>query len=224
MISRTYNAQFLTLDFRLLDNADFCVLMRSASFSVYLQLRRYVWRGTARRHPLARVNELLRAGYLASAVPRETLARKLGIRQVANVSRHLGELERLGVVRKVRTGRLNAYVLGTWEDRSLAGDGSYVIETFYLEQRYGAEPFGQPRLDDLPPGLESGEVPLAATSEVPAGGTSEVSLKGTSEVSRKARNNRERNREANTYGRGPRSVFEPVDTTERDDDVLYVED
>lgn len=220
MNSRTYNAQFITLDFRLLDDAGFCAFMRSAAFAVYLQLRRYVWRGTNRRHPLEKVNELLRSGYLASAVPRETLARKLGIRQVTNVSRHLAELERLGVVRKVRTGRLNAYVLGTWEDRSLAGDGSYVIETFYLEQTYGAEPFEQPRLDDLPPGLERDDVPLRVTSEVSLRSTSDVRSRGASEVPRKARNNKERNREANT--RRPRSAFEPVDGKERDDDALYV--
>lgn len=84
-----------------------------------------------------------------------------------------------------------------------------------LEQIFGAEPFDQPRLDDLPPGLERDDVPLR--------GASDVSLRGTSEVPQKARNNRERNREANTRGRRPRNVFEPVETKERGDDVLYVE-
>ena len=46
--------------------------------------------------------------------------------------------KKVEVVHRIRTGRQNVYVLGTWEDRSLAGNGSYVVETFFLEQLFGA--------------------------------------------------------------------------------------
>lgn len=149
MNSTTYNAQFLTIDFRLLDDPAFCKFMRSAAFPVYMLLRRYVWRGTKRKHPVDKVNELYRDGFLVAALPREMLAKKLELRNVASVSRHLAELEKLNVIRTVKTGRQNVYMLGTWEDRSLARDGSYVIEIFLLEQRHGAELYDQPRHGDV---------------------------------------------------------------------------
>ena len=68
MSSRSFNAQFVTTDFRLLDDPRYCAFMRSAAYATYMVLRRYVWRGVGRRHPIARVDELFGRGHLVSAV------------------------------------------------------------------------------------------------------------------------------------------------------------
>ena len=47
------------------------------------------------------------------------------------------KLERYGVVKRIRTGRQNIYVLGEWYDYSEAQDGSKRLEWFYLEQKFG---------------------------------------------------------------------------------------
>lgn len=133
-----YNAQFFRLDLRLLDSEEFLAFMRTPAFAVYFQLARYVWRGRA-PHPIERVNQLFAEGYLVAAVDRETIASKLGLNQPTHVSRLLSELEKLRVIERVRTGRQSVYVLGRWEDRSFAGDRSYVVEIFYLHQRFGPD-------------------------------------------------------------------------------------
>lgn len=213
-MSRTYNSQFLLIDFRLLDDPRYCAFMRSPAFPVYMLLRRYVWRSAARPHPFRQVNELYRDGFLAAAVPREVLGEKLGVRGLPSISRHIAELEALGVIRKVKTGRQNVYVLGTWEDRSAAGDGRYVEETFFLDQLFGPEPFAPPAMSDVAPGLSS-EPPAGARSPEwdseeawrraaaemgigDADGSAEVSLRRPSEVSKTLPMNREGNREENT--------------------------
>ena len=230
MTTTVYNAQFLTLDFRLLDHPGFNTFMRTAAFGVYLQLRRYVWRGRDKRHPLARVNELYREGKLVAAVSRELLARKVGIAELSHVSRHLTDLVERGVVRRERTGRQNAYVLGTWEDRSLARDGSYKVELFYLERAFGADDYGQVRIGEVPPDMPGADVSVSDTSDVSVSDTSDVSFATpiNKEINKKKKEpRRARVREAPDCGGARirfRSPFEPIDDKERPDDVLVVED
>jgi hypothetical protein len=134
-----YNAQFLAIDFRMLDNPEFGAFMKTSAFAVYLQLRRYIWRSRKKRHHLPKVNELYQAGYLVAAVEQSFLAEKLGIRETSHISRHISDLCRMGILRRVSTGRQSIYILGKWEDRSVQQDGSYVIELFLLEQHFGVE-------------------------------------------------------------------------------------
>ena len=242
MTTTVYNAQFLTLDFRLLDDPGFCHFMRSPAFAVYLQLRRYVWRGRDRRHPVARVNELYREGKLVASVPRQTLAGKLFIAELSHISRHLSVLESLEVIKKHPTGRQNAYELGTWEDRSRARDGSCLVELFYLEQQYGADRLGQLRPGELPPGLTGSDVSQTPPSDVSqtTRRNSDVSQTPHSDMSQTTRQNKETNKKKKerelTRARGSarareapqeirfRSPFEPIDDKERPDDVLVFED
>lgn len=216
MISASYNAQYLTLDFRLLDDPSFCAFMRSPAFALYMVLRRYVWRGTTRRHPLEKVNQLRGQGFLVSALSRAVLARKLGISEVSHISRYLAELVSRGLIEKVRTGRLNAFVLGTWEDRSHAGDGSYLQEMFFLEQRHGAD--GEDSASSDMSRRDTSRIDMSSRD------ISDVSPGGRPEVSKSTHNNREENnpkKKPMAMGDPP---FEPVDRKERIDDVLYVED
>ena len=137
-----YNAQFYRLDLRLLDDREFVELMKAPAFAVYLQLVRYVWRSRT-PHAIERVNRLRSEGQLVAAVEREVIASKLGV-QASYVSRLLKDLEAGGLVRRIRTGRQSVFVLGEWEDRSFAGDGSYIVEIFFLHQRFGAD--GKPQI------------------------------------------------------------------------------
>jgi hypothetical protein len=61
----------------------------------------------------------------------------LHLNDLTRVSKQLTKLERYGVVKRIRTGRQNIYVLGEWYDYSEAKDGSKRLEWFYLEQKFG---------------------------------------------------------------------------------------
>ena len=180
MTSPVFNAQFLQLDFRVLDHPEFGVFMKTTAFAVYLQLRRYIWR-SHKPHPVSRVSELRREGKLVCAVERSFLARKLGIREEAHISRHITSLSELGAIQVVRTGRQNVYVLGSWEDRSLAQDGSYLIEIFFLDQLFGADRRPQIQVESQ----SAGQVSETDTSQVSPIDTSaaQVSASDTAPVS-----------------------------------------
>ncbi len=169
MTTTAYNAQFLQLDFRLLDNDDFLAFLRSSASAVYLLLLRHIWRGR-REHPIALVNELRRAGFLVAAVDRERIAARLRIGDKRYVSRLLGQLEKQGLVERKRTGRQSVFVLGSWEDRSFSRDGSFIDETLFLYRCFGPDGGGGSRA----------EVDSQSTSEVDKTSTSEVDKMSTS--------------------------------------------
>ncbi|HTG33302.1 MAG TPA: hypothetical protein VLB76_10255 [Thermoanaerobaculia bacterium] len=185
MNTPVYNAQFLTIDFRMLDNRAFGEFMKTTAFAVYLQIRRYIWRSRTRRHPIAQVNELLEKGNLVATVERSYLAEKLGIKEERHISRHISELCRMGVIQRISTGRQNIYILGNWEDRSVQRDGSYVIELFLLEQHFGVEHRPQIIATEGHAAALPEEVPMSNTSEVSFTDTSQVSPKKSSRVSAK---------------------------------------
>src|SRR5215210_4778286 len=191
MNTPTYNGQFLTIDFRMLDNPAFGEFMKTTAFAVYLQLRRYIWRSRVRRHPISQVNELFEQGHLVATAERSFLAKKLGIKEERHISRHITDLCRMGVVKRISTGRQNIYVLGRWEDRSVQQDGSYVIELFLLEQHFGVEkrPQINPQegtMAESPEDASTESIPgvsLTDTSGVPPSDTPEVSPVRTPRVS-----------------------------------------
>ena len=176
-----YNAQFYRLDLRLLDDRAFVELMKSPEFAVYLQLVRYVWR-SRQPHPIERVNRLRSEGLLVAAVEREVIATKVGV-QPSYVSRLVKDLEAQGLLRRIRTGRQSVFVLGEWEDRSFNGDGSYIVEIFFLQQRFGAD--GRPQIRTGEASGESDEVDSPSISDVDSKSDRprEVDSRSTSEVS-----------------------------------------
>lgn len=182
MNTPNFNAQFLMIDFRMLDNPSFGEFMKTTGFAVYLQLRRYIWRSRSRRHPISQVNELLEQGYLVATVERSFLAKKLGIKEERHISRHITDLCRMGVIKRISTGRQNIYVLGRWEDRSVQQDGSYVIELFLLEQHFGVEKRPQINPQEGTMAEPSEDASLEGTSGVSVSDTSDVPPRDTPAV------------------------------------------
>jgi len=71
------------------------------------------------------------------SISNEKIASLLHLHDLTRVSKQLTKLERYGVVKRIRTGRQNIYVLGEWYDYSEGKDGSKRLEWFYLEQKFG---------------------------------------------------------------------------------------
>ncbi len=175
MSTTAYNSQFLQLDFRLIDDPAFLAFLRSSASAVYLLLVRHIWRGR-RPHRVPLVNDLRRQGHLVASVRRETIASRLALTDQRSVSRLLRRLEKTGLVERRQTGRETVYVLGTWEDKSFARDGSFIDETLFLYRRFG--PDGK--------GGSKAEVAETATSEVAETATPEVAETATPEVAEMA--------------------------------------
>lgn len=131
-VNAHFNSQFVMIDFELLDNPEFMRFVGSTAFSVYLMLRRYVWRSEEREHS-AGLHLLYARGLLSSSVSVATLAEKIGISD-RSIKEATTRLERLGVVQSRVTGRQKIYTLGEWMDISEKKDGRVRKEWFYLER------------------------------------------------------------------------------------------
>jgi len=128
-----FNRQFILIDFRLLEDRRFLKFLGSSEFATYLVLRRNVWR--SRQPHFMGLDQLYeRQRKLACSLTREKIAEVTGV-ALDNISRHLSALEKRGVMRRMRTGRQSVFVLGEWID--VKGDGSYRVEWFYMEGKYG---------------------------------------------------------------------------------------
>jgi DNA-binding transcriptional ArsR family regulator len=171
MSNINFNRQFILIDFRLLEAEGFLDFIGSSEFATYLVLRRNIWR-SSERHYMGLHDVYLREQLLACSLERKKVSEVTGV-DPDNISRHLSKLAERKVIRRRRTGRQNIYVLGEWVD--VNGDGSYKLEWFYLDGRYGVTKA------DLTEGVRS---ELSETSGLNRPGASD--------------NNREVNREENT--------------------------
>jgi hypothetical protein len=179
-MNRNFNRQFVLIDFELLDDARFIEFMKTAEFATYMLLRRYIWRGGEKKPHFLGLEELYeQKRLLVCSVTNQAIADRLQLEDVTRVSKHLSKLEDSRVLRRIRTGRQNIYVLGEWVDYSSEQDGSRRLEWFYLEQRYGLTQ------SDLAQKAKSDLAPDAGQS-----------------WREKPNNNREENREENTVGNG----------------------
>jgi len=166
-MNSNFNRQFLMLDFALLDDAQFIAFMNTAEFGTYLILRRYIWRGGALKPHFMGLHTLYeQERLLVSALSREKLAAKLGLKDLTRISKQLTKLEEVGVVRRIRTGRESIYVLGEWLDYSEEQNSAKRLEWFYLDQKFG---------------LKQTEEKAATTQSV------DVAQKATSDVAQSAR-------------------------------------
>ena len=131
-VSARFNSQFVMIDFELLDNPQFMRFVGSAAFSVYLLLRRHVWRSEQCEHS-AGLHVLYRQRLLTCSVSTATLAEKVGVsgRWIKDATTRL---ESMGIVSSRVTGREKVYCLGEWVDISEKKDGSVRKEWFYLER------------------------------------------------------------------------------------------
>jgi len=135
-MNENFNRQFLLLDFEWIDDPRFLDFVTKAQFATFLILMRYIWRG--REHRLGLHNLYWKERKLASAVGREKIASKLGLKDETRVSKHLTALQESGVIQLMRTGRENIFILGEWVDISEQQDKSKRKEWFYIERVFGA--------------------------------------------------------------------------------------
>lgn len=139
-VNAHFNSQFVMIDFELLDTPEFMRFVGSSTFSVYLLLRRYVWRSIDRPHS-AGLHDLYSSGHLSSSVAVATLAIKMGM-SVRSIKEATARLEELGIVQSRATGREKIYLLGEWVDISEQKDRSVRKEWFYLERVFTARGAG----------------------------------------------------------------------------------
>jgi len=132
------NRQFILLDFELIDDPRFLDFVSAAEFGTYLILRRFIWRGGENKPHFLNLHHLYENDkLLVCSISNDKIASLLHLHDLTRVSKQLTKLERYGVVKRIRTGRQNIYVLGEWYDYSEAQDGSKRLEWFYLEQKFG---------------------------------------------------------------------------------------
>jgi hypothetical protein len=132
------NRQFILLDFELIDDPQFLEFVSAAEFGTYLILRRFIWRGGENKPHFLNLHDLYENDkLLVCSISNEKIASLLHLHDLTRVSKQLTKLEKYGVVKRIRTGRQNIYVLGEWYDYSEGKDGSKRLEWFYLEQKFG---------------------------------------------------------------------------------------
>src|SRR5436309_3509846 len=131
------NRQFILLDFELIDDPQFLEFVSSAEFGTYLILRRFIWRGGENKPHFLNLHNLYETDkLLVCSISNEKIASLLHLNDLTRVSKLLTKLEDYGVIKRIRTGRQNIYILGEWYDYSEAKDGSKRLEWFYLEQKF----------------------------------------------------------------------------------------
>ncbi len=114
------------LRFRDLDCPEFMQFILSPAFATYILMRRYVWR-SKREHYMG-LHEHYRNGLLTCSLERARIADMLGGVSERKISNDLEFLLRQGVVKTIRTGRQNIYILGEWVEK----EGAYA-ELWYLD-------------------------------------------------------------------------------------------
>ena len=165
-MNSNFNRQFILIDFRLLEDREFLAFLGSSEFATYLVLRRNIWR-SSQSHYMGLHDLYLGEKLLASSLERIAIAKTTGV-DPDNISRHLTSLTRKGVIRRVRTGRQNIYVLGEWID--VHHDSSYRLEWFYLEGRYGISKsdLTESIRSDLTPSSDQARLPPSDQTRRPA--------------------------------------------------------
>jgi hypothetical protein len=132
------NLVWTDLDFELIDDPRFLDFVSAAEFGTYLILRRFIWRGGENRPHFLNLHNLYENDkLLVCSISNDKIASLLHLNDLTRVSKQLTKLETYGVIKRIRTGRQNIYVLGEWYDYSEAKDGSKRLEWFYLEQKFG---------------------------------------------------------------------------------------
>jgi hypothetical protein len=126
------------VSFLSIDDPRFLEFVSASEFGTYLILRRYIWRGGENKPHFLNLHNLYENDkLLVCSISNEKIASLLHLHDQTRVSKQLTKLENYGVVKRIRTGRQNIYVLGEWYDFSEGKDGSKRLEWFYLEQKFG---------------------------------------------------------------------------------------
>ena len=132
-----FNRQFILIDFELVDDPRFLDFVSTVEFGTYLILRRFIWRGGESKPHFLDLHSLYdNEKLLVCSISNEKIASLLKLKDITRVSKQLTKLENYGVIKRIKTGRQNIYVLGEWYDYSEAKDGSKRLEWFYLDQKF----------------------------------------------------------------------------------------
>lgn len=144
-VSQRFNSQYVMISFDMLDCPQFMRFVGSTTFSVYLILRRYIWRSEQRQHR-AGLHDLYAQGYLTASISVPALAEKTGVTD-RSIREATARLEQMGIVQSRMTGRENIYVLGEWVDISQEKDGHARKEWFYAERVFATRRMDLPVAD-----------------------------------------------------------------------------
>ncbi len=175
-MNSNFNRQFVLIDFELIEDPRFLEFVSASEFGAYLILRRYIWRGGEDKPHFLNLHSLYESDkLLVCSISNDKIASLLKLNDLTRVSKQLTKLESYGVMKRIRTGRQNIYVLGEWYDYSESKDGSKRLEWFYLEQKFGVN-----------------------QSDLAQKAKSELHAHAGQSWSRKPNNHKEGNREENT--------------------------
>jgi hypothetical protein len=143
-------------------------------------------------------------GYLTCSLERERIAEQINL-SLVSVSNDIAALQRRRVIKSLRTGRQNIFVLGRWVEE----EGSY-FEHFYLDRLYTRSK--ESLISDLP---DTRSKESLISDDKPS---------QVSEVKRSLSNNRERNKEQNREKPIEVSMIREARNQERNVILDYVED
>jgi DNA-binding transcriptional ArsR family regulator len=131
-MNKTFYTQFVPIDFKLLDNKKFMDFVGTSAFKTYIVLRRNVWRSNEEHY--MGLHKYYDKRLLTCSLEREKISEITDI-AVNNISHHLTDLEKKGIVQRIRTGKQNVYVLGEWID--VLGSGYREVEWYFMEGVFG---------------------------------------------------------------------------------------
>jgi DNA-binding transcriptional ArsR family regulator len=131
-MNKTFYTQFVPIDFKLLDNKKFMDFIGTSAFKTYIVLRRNVWRSTEEHY--MGLHKYYDKRLLTCSLEREKISEITGI-AANNISHHLTDLEKTGIIQRIRTGKQNIYVLGEWID--VLGSDYREVEWFFMEGVFG---------------------------------------------------------------------------------------
>jgi DNA-binding transcriptional ArsR family regulator len=189
MATERFNRQFIMLDFEDLDNPEFMGFVRSPAFSTYLVMRRYVWRSD-KRHSLG-LHQYYAQGLLACALSREKIGEALGGVSARTVSTDLNALIRYGIVKTIRTGRGNIFILGKW---AVDQEDNVYYEYFFLDRL-------QIRSEENFTSENEASNPIGRKLHIRCEENFQSDVKKTSTNNRES--NREKNKEGSILSKGP---------------------
>jgi hypothetical protein len=103
-MNKTFYTQFVPIDFKLLDNKKFMDFIGTSAFKTYIVLRRNVWR-SSNEHYMG-LHQYYDKRLLTCSLEREKISEITGI-ATNNISHHLTDLEKTGIIQRIRTGKQN---------------------------------------------------------------------------------------------------------------------
>lgn len=139
-MNTNFNRQFVMTDFQLIGNPAFMKFV-GARYAIYLVLRRHIWRSDKPHH--MDLHKHYQNHKLTCSLDQGEIAKKAHLTSRRHVSKHLSAMVKEGILKTIRTGRGNVYVLGEWVDVSRKRGASKKpkkLEWFYFDRKFAVDP------------------------------------------------------------------------------------